>query len=193
MADETNLNEGQLLVPLSLITCFFCTKEEVRKCRKCQRNFCTDHSHRYSPDFCQECFKNLSIIADKFIRTSEEYDHQNDQVVTRRETCDRLRLDGADYPFLTMWINKLTDEETQAVYEFHYFIVKLIEHDNEVRKIGKQAKLRQYPVQTVKTTEVKVRRETRPLDLAAELKKKFPGLPQHVIDSMVAASKGATP
>lgn len=176
-----------------LVTCSFCTVEEIRNCRKCKRPFCTNHSHRFSPDFCQDCFKNLTVIADKFTRTTEEYDHQNDQVVTRRESCDRLRLDGPDYPFLTMWIDKLSDEELKSVYEFHYFVVKIIEHDNEVRKIGKQKKLRETPlIQTIRTTETKVRRETRPLDLGAELKKKFPGLPQHVIDSMVAASKGAS-
>lgn len=181
--------ETPVLAP-TLVTCSFCTKEQIRNCRQCKRPFCTDHSHRFSPDFCQDCFKNLSVIADRFTRTTEEYDHQRDEMVTRRESCDRLRLDGPDYPFLTMWIDKLTDEELKSVYEFHYFIVKIIEHDNEIRKIGKQKRLRETPVQITKTTETRVRKEAKPKDLGAELKKL--GLPQAVIDAMIAASKGGS-
>jgi hypothetical protein len=191
LVDAVKIDPEQILS--TLITCSFCTNEQVRNCRKCQRPFCTNHTHKFSPDFCQDCFKNVSVIVDKFRKTVESYDYQNDKVVVHKEECDQFRLDGPDYPFLTMWLSKLTEDETKAVYEFHYFIVKIIEHDNEVRKINNR-NLRKPTgkiVSVIKTTETKSRRETKVLDLGAELKKKFPGLPQHVIDSMVAASKGA--
>src|SRR6185312_977680 len=127
-------------VAVPLIVCAFCTKEDVQKCKRCNRTFCIDHASRFSPNFCQECFKNVTVVVDKFIRKVEDYDHTKDEMVVRTESCDRLRLDGPDYVFYTRWINQLNDDELKSVFEFHYFIVKLIEHENEVRIINRNKK-----------------------------------------------------
>lgn len=175
--------------PIILITCAFCTKEDVQKCLKCQRFFCPTHSCRVSPNFCQDCFKNLSVIIDKFTRTIEDYDHTTDSMVVKKESCTQLRLDGPDYVFYTKWINQLNDDELRSVFEFHYFITKLIEHENETRIIAKNKKKREtpYPISVTKTTETKTTKTTQQKDLRSELRKLK--VPEAVIDAMIAAAQ----
>lgn len=173
-----------------LIVCAFCTKEDVKKCLKCNRNFCPEHSARISPNFCQDCFKNLSVIIDKFTRTIEDYDHTTDSMVVKKDSCMQLRLDGPDYVFYTRWINQLNDDELRNVFEFHYFIVKLIEHENETRIITKNKKLRDAPspLSITKTTETKTTKTTTQKDMRTELRKLK--LPDAVIEAMIKAAQG---
>ena len=174
-----------------LIVCAFCTKEDVKKCQRCERSFCTEHAARFSPNFCQECFKNLAVVVDKFVRTSEDYDQTTDKLTTRRESCARIQIDGPDYVFYTKWINNLNDEELLSIFEFHYFIVKLIEHENEVRKINRNKRNREMPLPLATTTVTETRsvKQTKAKDMRTELRKL--GLPEATIELMVKAAQGA--
>jgi hypothetical protein len=178
--DYLNYGVKEILDPVEkkLNTCVFTCNEEITiACRKCGRNFCINHASKFSPNFCQDCFKALSLIVDKFERRVDDYDAVTDSIVTRKESCKRLRLDGPDWVFYTVWIHKLSDEELQVVFEFHYFIVKLIETENEQRKINHAQRLRGMPVPLgVKTTtETRTKRTVKPKDPLTELKRMFPG------------------
>lgn len=173
----------------ALLMCSFdCSSEETKECIKCKRLFCYVHASRVSPNICQDCFKSFSLIVDKFERRVEDYDEHNNSVLTRKESCKRLRFDGPDWVFYTGWIDTLTDDEMQIVWEFHFFIMKLIEHDNEVRKIKHAAKIRNsgisMGVSVTTTTEKRTKKEAKPKDPRKELRKMFPKLTDEAFEKM---------
>jgi hypothetical protein len=181
-------------VEKKLNTCVFLCNEEITiNCLKCKRPFCINHASRFSPNFCQDCFKALSLIVDKFERRVEDYDAVTDSVITRKETCKRLRLDGPDWVFYTAWIHKLTDEELQVVFEFHYFVVKLIETENEQRKIKNRTKLQGMPLPmgVSTTTETRTKRVAKPKDPLTELKRMFPGKSEAFYTQMLTTMNSA--
>lgn len=177
----------------SLITCKFdnCTELDIVYCRKCNRPFCIMHSNRFSPNFCKECFSNLASIEDKFTRTFEDYDSKSDKVTITRESCTRYYMDGPDWPFLQVWIDSLDDNQLKAIWNFHFFVMKTIEAENEVRKIKKLKVLRETPVPRIqKATKIKsVITKTVQIDTAEDLRKKFKkqGLPDAIIEQMITA------
>jgi hypothetical protein len=179
MADGPN---GQL------ITCKYCLNENVKKCLKCQSTFCSLHAAVFSPNFCKDCFNNLTAVMSRFTRTTTEYDSVTDTVEKITSGCDRIQLDGPDWIFYSEWIDNLTDDDLATIYEFHYFVLKLIEHDNEVRKVKKARKLASQPtpigVVTTKTSSVK--REAKPKDMQKELEKL--NLPEATIRAMLQAA-----
>lgn len=174
-----------------IITCSFnCSEQEVKRCRKCNRPYCILHTSRISPNFCKECFSQLEVIENKFSRTFDDYDVKKDQVILRKETCNRWYMDGPDWPFLNLWIDGLTDEELKMLWNFHYFIMKTIEHENDVRKIEKNRQLQSYKVPRLvsQTTTKKVAKVQTP-ETPEQLKTKWLklGIPQATIDQMLQA------
>ena len=177
--------------PIKLKQCVFdCISEETKECLKCHRNYCVIHSSRISPNFCQDCFKNLALIVDKFERRVEDYDALSDTVTTKKESCKRLRFDGPDWLFYTGWVDKLSDEDLQTVWEFHFFILKLIENHNEIRGARKRDAIKGVKVvgafQTTTTTEKRVKKEVKPKDPLKELMKVFPGQTEDFYKNMLA-------
>jgi len=182
--------------PASLIKCVFdCSSEETKSCLKCHRNYCILHSSRISSNFCQDCFKNLSLIVDKFERRVEDYDSVTDTVTTKKESCKRLKFDGPDWIFYTAWIDKLTDDELQTVWEFHFFVLKLIEQQNEIRGAKRRDQLKSKStqfmsgVQVTTTKETRTRKEVKPKDPLIELKKIFPNKSEDFYKQMMAVMK----
>lgn len=119
---------------------FNCSEQDVKICRKCNKQYCILHASRFSPNLCQECFKNVQVVLDKFSRTFE-YIGQNGQAHYRKESCSDWHMDGPDWPFLSLWINKMTDEELEAIWMFHYFVIKTIEVENDIRKINRRKQI----------------------------------------------------
>jgi hypothetical protein len=190
MSEESVINNASSVE----ITCAFdCTEQNVQRCRKCNRPFCIMHANRFSPNLCKECFTNLSVVEGKFQRTFEDYDAKSDKVTLTRETCTKYYMDGPDWPFLNAWIDTLTDDELRTIWNFHFFVMKTIESENETRKIEKYRKLREAPtpklVSTVKTVKktVAVQQPETADSIRAKLKKQ--GLPDAIIDQMVAVMK----
>lgn len=179
MADGAN---GQL------VTCKYCLEENVKKCLKCQSLFCSKHSASFSPNFCKDCFNNLAVVMSRFTRTTTEYDPVNDTVEKITSGCARIQLDGPDWIFYSDWIASLSDDDLAVIYEFHYFVLKLIEHDNEVRKVSRARKLASLPtpigVVTTKTSSTK--KEAKPKDMQKELEKL--GMNADVIKAMLKAA-----
>jgi len=179
MADGTN---GQL------ITCKYCLSENIKKCLKCESLFCGIHAASFSPNFCKDCFGNLTAVMSRFVRTTTEYDPISNQVEKITASCDRIQLDGPDWVFYQDWLHNLNEEDLAVVYEFHYFVLKIIEHDNEVYKAKKKDKLSKVPtpigVVTTKTSSVK--REVKPKDMQKELEKL--NLPVVTIKAMLFAA-----
>lgn len=187
---------------VQIIKCVFgCEEVKIRKCFKCGRPFCALHSAKFSPHFCQDCFKSLQVVLEKYTRIVEDYDDTTDTLTTKKETCDRIAIDGPDYIFYTTWINKLNDEELKSVFEFHYFIVKLIEHENETRVVKKRSSLSRRPkgigltpsqaIAVTTETETKTKRTAKPKDMRTELRKL--GLPESVIETMLKAAEASNP
>lgn len=179
-----------------LVICAFekCTELDVVQCRKCQRPFCIMHANKFSPNFCKDCFSNLASLEDKFTRTFEDFDTKADKLIVTRESCTRYYMDGPDWPFLQLWIDSLEDNQLRAIWNFHFFVMKTIEAENEVRKIKKLKKIRETPVdktlKTSKATKMKsVVTKTVQIDTADDLRKRFKkqGLPDAVVEQMIIA------
>lgn len=179
-----------------LICSFNCSEQNVHKCRKCERPFCVMHSNKFSPNFCQDCFKNLSAVEEKFHRTFDDYDTKTDKLTIHKQTNTRYYMDGADWPFVQLWIHELSDEELRTWWIFHYSIMKSIEAENEVRKVRKAKHERENPsVKFVSSVQKKSNSTTKvtkavdtPDQLRAKLKKQ--GLPDTVIDMMIKTMAG---
>ena len=133
---EDNLEKQERLKLCS----FSCSEQDTKICRKCQRQYCIMHASRFSPNLCQDCFKNVQVVLDKFSRTFE-YIGQNGQAHYKKESCNDWHMDGPDWPFMTLWINKMTDEELESIWMFHYFVVKTIEVENDLRKVNKRSQI----------------------------------------------------
>jgi hypothetical protein len=189
--DSCAINNEGVLIDI----CAFndCHEQNVKRCRKCNRPFCIMHCNHYSPNFCKECFANLTIIADKFKR---QFDHiaDNGQKYTSVEERTRFYLDGPDWPFINPWIETLSDDELKILWVFHHHIMRTIEHENDTRNIEKNRRLRETPVAKLITGTVtktksvtKVVQPETPESMRAKWKKQ--GIPDAVIDMMVAAMK----
>jgi|SRR5215831_1467494 len=187
-------NTSQDVTSEVLLVCSFdnCTEENVHKCKKCDRAFCVMHANIFSPNFCQDCFKGLSSVEEKFHRVFDDYDTKTQKVVTIKQTNTRYYMDGPDWPFLNIWIHQLSEEQLRTLWIFHHSVMRLIEAENEVRKVRKAKKLREEqlanPVMT--TTTVKKDRTvkvTKAVDSAEDVRKKLKkqGLPDAVIEQMV--------
>lgn len=172
----------------SLVICKYCISEDVKVCIKCKSFFCSIHAARFSPNFCRDCLVNLTAVWEKFSKTTTEYDPVEDTLNTITSGAKRLHIDGADWVFYCAWIDTLSDEELEMVYEFHYFVLKIIEHDNEIRKIKKARKLAAAPtpIGITTTKETRVKRVAEAKDMQAELEKLK--LPEAIIRSMLLAA-----
>lgn len=171
----------------SLVICKYCTDENVKKCLKCQSPFCALHAAHFSPNFCKDCFQNLNVILGKFTKTTTDYDARTDTLEHHTSGCKQIRLDGPDWIFYTSWIHMLSDDELEQVYEFHYFVLKMIEHENELRKIVKKDRLKKAVIPIgANPLQVKAKREVKAKDMQKELEKL--GLPKDVIIVMLRAS-----
>jgi hypothetical protein len=197
LPDETGVEIPIVLEPtIPLLMCSFdCSSEETKECIKCKRLFCQIHSSRVSPNICQDCFKAFSLIIDRFERRVEDYDDKNDTVLTRKESCKRLKFDGPDWVFYTGWIDTLNDDELKTAWEFHFFIMKIIEHDNETRKIKHNANIRSKGgmfsgVGITTTTSTRTKREVKPKDPKKELRKQFPKITDEAFEKMWALIQG---
>lgn len=185
--DETDTLSSESL-PL-VICAFDCTEQNVQKCRKCNRPFCIMHCNHFSPNFCKDCFKDLSIIADKFKRT---FDHiaDNGQLYVKTEERVRYYLDGPDWPFVTPWIDSLSDDELKSLWVFHHYIMRLIEVENDTRRVENTRKLAQTIVPRL-TTVTKTRSVTKinTPETPEQMKAKWlkMGIPQATVDIMLAA------
>jgi|SRR5580765_984776 len=173
---------------VALVICKYCTEDKVKTCAKCKSYFCSAHAARFSPNFCKECLVNLTAVWEKFSKTTTEYDPVEDVLNTVTSGAKRLHVDGADWVFYSAWVDSLNDDELEMVYEFHYFVLKLIEHDNEIRKIKKARKLASAPTPIgVKTTkETKVKKTAEVVDMQERLEKM--NLPADTIRAMLLAA-----
>ena len=184
--DKDLANQAQ-----KIITCAFdrCSEMDIHYCRKCERPYCIMHSNRFSPNFCKECFANLACIESKFTRTFEDFDEKTDKLIITKQSCAQYYMDGPDWPFLTAWIDGLNEHELKTIWNFHFFVMKTIEAENEVRKIKKYKKLREMPTPAKVSKSANKITKTVQITTSEELRKKFKkqGLPDAIIDQMIAA------
>lgn len=190
---ERDIEPETLTEPL-IICAFDCTEQDVKKCRKCNRPFCIIHCNNFSPNFCKDCFKDITVVADKFKRT---FDHiaDNGQMYVKVEERLRYYLDGVDWPFVMPWINSLSDDDLKIVWVFHHSIMRMIEVENDTRNIEKNRVLRETRVPRLMTVAgtgssatkrvTKIIQPETPEQLRAKFTKM--GLPANVIDQMIAA------
>lgn len=168
-----------------LITCKYCLIDKVKTCLMCKSFFCSIHANNFSPNFCKDCLTNLSVVMSKFNKTTSEYDPVTDTIEKVSSGCERIQLDGPDWIFYSEWIQNLNDEDMKVIYEFHYFVLKLIEHDNETRIVKRKNKLAstKMPLSVVTTKTSTTKREAKPKDVQKELEKL--GIPTDTIKTML--------
>lgn len=153
------------------IECAFCLAEakpeissDTKHCIKCSRPFCPEHSSKISPNACKECFSEFAAVVEKYTRIDEEYNEKTDSVVSHKSTSRRIRLDGPDYVWYSIAIQRLTDEELALSFQFHRFMVSLLEHVTTVRVVKKSQELAKLPsrgITTSTTTEIRKTRKVK--------------------------------
>lgn len=168
--------------------CGFCSNTDPRDCQKCGKPFCHDHVSKISPIFCQDCFKEVVLIIERVTRTDTEYDYVQDEVVSIKSQSKRLRLDGPDWVWYSRAINLLNEEEFKVMWEFHRFVISLMEHVDATRKVAKNARLRDEKIilSVTSSTTTKTKRTAKPVTLREILTKQ--GLSEDVINAMLAAA-----
>jgi hypothetical protein len=97
-----------------------------------------------------------------------------------------LQLDGPDWIFYSTWIENLSEEDWLEIYQFHYFVIKMMEYENEVRKIKQARKVASAPLSVRVTKESKSKKIVEPVDMQAKLEKL--GLPAATIKVMLQAA-----
>jgi hypothetical protein len=180
--------------PITICVFNSCTEQNVKNCRKCNRPFCIMHSNTFSPNFCQECFRDLAIIEGKFKRT---FDHirDNGQLQHVEKTRTRYYMDGPDWPFVTPWIHRLSDDELKSLWVFHHCIMKLIEVENETRRIEHNRKIREQQPSSRLITQSSITstgtriKKTIVQDGPEEIRKKLrkQNIPDVIIEQMIKA------
>lgn len=130
------------------ITCKYCLNEQIRTCLMCKSRFCVLHAAKFSPNFCQDCLSNIGVIRNIVTRTSVEYDMIDDQILPKVIHAPTLQLDGPDWVFYQAWLAERTEEEWMDVYQFHYFILKYMEYENELRKVKQTRRIQSATVGT---------------------------------------------
>jgi hypothetical protein len=193
-SDVTKDQTDQIDKTEALIVCAFnCTEQNVKNCRKCNRPFCIIHCNTFSPNFCKDCFKDLTIVSEKFKRT---FDHiaDNGQQYIKTEERTKWYMDGPDWPFVTPWLDSLTDDELKSLWVFHHCVMRLIESENETRKIEHYRKIREAAPSTrlitgTTTTSTKTVRTVKAVDTADDVRKKLrkQGIAENIIDMMIAS------
>jgi len=167
------------------LTCKFCLNEQVRECLKCQSRYCVLHAAKFSPNFCKDCLSNLTAILEKIKHTSTEYDMFEDELVVKSVESKKLRIDGPDWIFYSTWIENLQEEDWLQIYQFHYFILKMMEHENELRKVKTAKRIASAPLSVKVTKESKSKKEVKQIDMQAYFEKI--GIPAHQVKAMLAA------
>ena len=117
------------------ITCFTCESTDVKSCIKCSKPFCAEHSSKISPNCCKDCFSEFAATVEKYTRIDEEYNEKTDSIVSHKSSSRRIRLDGPDYVWYSMAIQRLNDAELANMFQFHRFMVSLLEHTTTVRLV----------------------------------------------------------
>lgn len=169
-----------------LLTCKYCLNEQVKICLKCKSHYCSIHAAKFSPNFCKDCLTNLSAIINTISRSSTEYDLIDDTLVMKSVQSKTLQLDGPDWIFYSTWIENLSEEDWLEIYQFHYFVIKMMEYENEVRKIKQARKVASAPLSVRVTKESKSKKIVEPVDMQAKLEKL--GLPAATIKVMLQAA-----
>lgn len=124
---------------IPVVTCSFCAETNTHNCIKCTRSYCMNHCSKLSPQLCQDCFLAVSVIIDDFLKEDKEevYDEVTDTVTTEihRRKCKRVRLDGSDYVWHTVFISKASEADLESILEFHRFMVSRLENERAVRTV----------------------------------------------------------
>jgi hypothetical protein len=151
------------------LTCKYCLNEQVKECLKCKSRYCSIHAAKFSPNFCKDCLGNLSAILEDKNLTSTEYDMIDDVLVTKSVSSKTLQLDGPDWIFYSRWIEDLPEDQWLEIYQFHYFVLKMMEYENELRKVKRARKIASAPLSIKVTKEAKTKKEITQVDMQAKL------------------------
>jgi hypothetical protein len=178
--------ENEIVV--SPTTCAFCAELETKTCERCNKLFCKNHVSKISPIFCIECFAQVTLIIDNLTKRDSEWDMFEDCLVERKSTARTLRLDGPDWVWYSAIINNLNEDEFKTMFEFHRFIISLMEHVNDIRKVEKNALLKGQKIVLgiTQTTTTKTVRKAKQVSLEEVLRKQ--GLPEAVVQAMLKAA-----
>jgi hypothetical protein len=136
VSDETAV---EVIVVPNTQGCSYCEaagevyRETPFKCLKCKTPFCEEHASPYSPRYCHNCLKQISVLIDKYVRELTVWNPRTEQWETERQACRRIRLDGPDYIWFTYHISQLTEEQLAQHIEFHKSIIQLIENEHHER------------------------------------------------------------
>src|SRR5215831_5027059 len=153
------------------LTCKYCLNENIKLCLKCKSRYCSIHAAKFSPNFCKDCLTNLGVIIDTVNRTSTEYDMLDDSLITKVTQSKTLQLDGSDWVFYSKWIEDLREEDWLEIYQFHYFVIKMMEYENEVRKVKAARRIASAPLSVRVTKESKTKKEVSQVDMQTKLEK----------------------
>lgn len=121
---------------------------------------------------------------DTVSRTSTEYDMLDDELVMKVSQSKTLQLDGPDWIFYRTWIENLREEDWLEIYQFHYFVLKFMEYQNEVRKVKRAKRIAAAPLSVKMTKDSKTKKVVAAVDMQTKFEQM--GLSEVVIRAMLA-------
>ncbi len=164
------MSNGAVLPAVLPELCTWCPMEdmgtkELKHCIKCTRPFCPEHASAITPNCCKECFADFAYVIKEHTKTDVEYDEKTDSLITHRSSGQRINLMGPDYVWYSIWIQHLTDEELATSFQFHRFVISLLETTKDVRQVQRNQKLAGEKftsrITTSTTTEIKKTRKVK--------------------------------
>lgn len=167
-------------------TCKFCLSEHVKLCLMCQSRFCVLHAAKFSPNFCKDCLSNLSAIIGTMSQTGTEYDMLDEELVIKVTQYKTLQLDGPDWIFYRQWIENLREEDWLEIYQFHYFVLKFMEYQNEVRKVKRAKRIASAPLSVKMVKQATTQKVVAPIDMQTQFEKMK--IPTATIKAMLQAA-----
>lgn len=145
---------------------------ENGSCRRCGKELTLDNCSKLDASFCSECLHDVEITEKTYTKTEEEWDELTDTLYQIPRGCKKISFNGADWAYYTAVINKSTDEELAASYQFNRAIVSAIELEMTQRTVAKFQALRGQVVikRTTETKTTKTTKQVKPLDASMIMK-----------------------
>ena len=120
-------------------TCRACLEknliEEVflARCATCSLIFCTHFASNIDPQFCTECFSDITLHKEVITKTYQ-YENADGEVAEYKRKARLIRLEGLSWLFIQRKILDMSDEALELAIEYHREIMTGMVSEREQRK-----------------------------------------------------------
>jgi hypothetical protein len=138
----------------------------IIKCSKCNTIFCYHFASAIDPQYCTECFGDLTVTKEIVTKEYVHYNEETDEITSYKRRARATKISGEDWLFAQRRIENISDAELEAAIEYHRAILGLMIYEREVRRAAKMhryagIKIQIKPASDSTTTTTKVTKEIK--------------------------------